>query len=365
MNLEQIEVYNDQDRILQGWGTVEVVDRQGQVVPIDEIFKLMPVFVERGAPIMDMHTNKLVGKMLNYEKKIDPRSGKEGIFLTVKIFDHLITDDMVWDKIKKGEYTGFSMGGSAGLKLENYQVGGQVAELLKEIGLFEFSVVDRPANQLSTFTGINAIAKSDTEEIKKPFAGYDNFDACVMDNKDKENPQAYCAEIMRQVEGEKGFKSENDVDKVGENTMTEQELKKEDSQPEVASPEMPKEESIMETLVKRISALEEAVAKMSCASEEKKVVEEEKPVESEAPKEESSEEEKPQEDLQKMVQEEVKKALTEVKKSVTERADVGVIEAVDDLDPLRIAKGQSKVSLIDIEMMKHQKKVQAINKILA
>jgi len=34
-----------------------------------------------------------------------------------------------------------------------------------------------------------------------PFAGYSNFDECVRKNKDKNDPEAYCATIMRQVEG--------------------------------------------------------------------------------------------------------------------------------------------------------------------
>jgi len=35
-----------------------------------------------------------------------------------------------------------------------------------------------------------------------PFAGYENFDDCVAKNKDKDNPNAYCAEIKRKVEGD-------------------------------------------------------------------------------------------------------------------------------------------------------------------
>lgn len=34
-----------------------------------------------------------------------------------------------------------------------------------------------------------------------PFAGYEDFDACIVDNQDKEDAEAYCAEIQRQVEG--------------------------------------------------------------------------------------------------------------------------------------------------------------------
>jgi hypothetical protein len=34
-----------------------------------------------------------------------------------------------------------------------------------------------------------------------PFANYEDFDACVRDNQDVDDPEAYCASIKRQVEG--------------------------------------------------------------------------------------------------------------------------------------------------------------------
>jgi len=33
-----------------------------------------------------------------------------------------------------------------------------------------------------------------------PFAGYTDFDDCVSKNRDKKDPKAYCATIMREVE---------------------------------------------------------------------------------------------------------------------------------------------------------------------
>lgn len=39
-------------------------------------------------------------------------------------------------------------------------------------------------------------------EEGKSFAGYENFDECVAQNQDKEDPEAYCAAIQAQVEGE-------------------------------------------------------------------------------------------------------------------------------------------------------------------
>lgn len=39
--------------------------------------------------------------------------------------------------------------------------------------------------------------------INKPFAEYENFADCVSQNQDKDDPDAYCAEIMHSVEGDK------------------------------------------------------------------------------------------------------------------------------------------------------------------
>lgn len=43
-----------------------------------------------------------------------------------------------------------------------------------------------------------------------PFADYEDFDACVRDNSDKDEPDAYCAELKRRVEGEESL-SENEL----------------------------------------------------------------------------------------------------------------------------------------------------------
>lgn len=42
-----------------------------------------------------------------------------------------------------------------------------------------------------------------------PFAGYKDFDDCIRKNRDKKNPDAYCATIMRKVEeGRKNSENE-------------------------------------------------------------------------------------------------------------------------------------------------------------
>lgn len=57
---------------------------------------------------------------------------------------------------------------------------------------------------------------TDNEDVKgEPFAGYDDFEQCVMDNQDKQDPEAYCGEIKD--------KAEELNDAMGEDTTQEQE----------------------------------------------------------------------------------------------------------------------------------------------
>lgn len=46
------------------------------------------------------------------------------------------------------------------------------------------------------------------EPTLKPFAGYKDFDACVRANSEKSDPKAYCATIMRKVEGKAEVKAD-------------------------------------------------------------------------------------------------------------------------------------------------------------
>ena len=49
-----------------------------------------------------------------------------------------------------------------------------------------------------------------------PFAGYNNFAACIRANRNKRNPQAYCGAIMHEVEG-KSHEYHVEIDKEMQN----------------------------------------------------------------------------------------------------------------------------------------------------
>ena len=67
--LDKAEILNDNDRIFKLWGTVEVIDKDGELLPIDEFKKVMPLIMKRGGNLIDSHSNRVIGKILNYEFK--------------------------------------------------------------------------------------------------------------------------------------------------------------------------------------------------------------------------------------------------------------------------------------------------------
>jgi len=60
------------------------------------------------------------------------------------------------------------------------------------------AVVEPPPNIATEAVKLPRILK-----LGEPFAGYKNMDDCIAKNPDKEDPAAYCATIMRKVEGDK------------------------------------------------------------------------------------------------------------------------------------------------------------------
>ena len=59
---------NSGERYFEGYLTVQVKDKQGEVTIVDELMKGLPVWIDRGAPISDTHSNRIIGKGINYSK---------------------------------------------------------------------------------------------------------------------------------------------------------------------------------------------------------------------------------------------------------------------------------------------------------
>ena len=149
-------------RHFAGWASAEVIDRQGDIVETQAFQRTMDLFMQLGSSIIDQHSNRKVGQYINYEfknKTCTDGTEKPGVYMEGIIYTGQRIHDEVWEKIKSGEYSGLSIGADP-LKSEQECDVKTCWNAIKNIDLFEISVVEIPANQEALIEEINHIAKS-------------------------------------------------------------------------------------------------------------------------------------------------------------------------------------------------------------
>ena len=248
-----LQILKSEDPTIRKFGghiSAEVVDRQDEYIAQQEILKIMDIFMKLAPNVSEVHTNRTVGRVDLY--KASEIEGHPSVYIEGHIFkaDDVALYDRVWEKVVKGEYRGLSMGGASKDRVP-VRKDGKLAIELKKLELYEIALCPTPANQLAIIDYVNDIAKAypdmniksaegrnyiqcdsvmctisksvptdldlDTDIGKiigsspenitkafdyfnKPFAGYEDFEACVRSNKDKGDPKAYCGEIKHKVE---------------------------------------------------------------------------------------------------------------------------------------------------------------------
>ena len=159
------------DRFFEGYLTVQVKDKQGEITVVDELIKVLPIWMDRGAPISDTHSNRIIGKGISYAQTV--YKNKEGedlpaIKITGKIHKNYELDNEIWKKIKSGEYKGLSFGGATkSNRTPKVMKDGSVAYELKNLEHYEVAVCKDPAVPLALITDYNPIAKAMTENIEE------------------------------------------------------------------------------------------------------------------------------------------------------------------------------------------------------
>ncbi len=164
---KSLEPINSEERFFEGILTVQMRDKQNEITVTDELMKVLPVWMDRGAPITDTHTNRVVGKGINFARlEIKDEEGAEipAIKITGKIHKNYELDDEIWDKIKSGEYKGLSFGGATKAEREPITMkDGSVAYALKDLEHYEVAVCEDPAVPLALITDFNPLAKAVTQ----------------------------------------------------------------------------------------------------------------------------------------------------------------------------------------------------------
>jgi hypothetical protein len=279
-----------------------------------------------------------------FKMKDTPVGPREGVYLTTEVFKDFGSDDQVWADIKKGEVEGFSFGGKNNREELDFSKG-LTQKVLKELEGFEFSYVPKGCNKEATIEEVNFIAKEDkpikkedgetstdsdhyhlyridesgdgktlgtlpreTEEhthliesgivvlenghshelirmlvnkVKKGFAGFKDFDACVSANQDKDDPKAFCGFLQARVEKiEKEY--ESDEKKKIENTSdsTKTEHKESDTDDKIEKESQSKDDlTLLNRDNKDETYIKKNILNKNMAEEETKKPEDEKKVE--------------------------------------------------------------------------------------
>ena len=163
-SLKSMESINSDERYFEGLLTVEMKDKQGEITIVDELYKVLPIWMDRGAPISDTHSNRIIGKGINYSKTVVKNEDGEdlaAIKITGKIFKNYELDNVIWNKIKSKEYQGLSFGGATRsnrtpMKMKD----GSMAYALSNLEHYEVAVCKDPAVPMAVITDYNPIAKA-------------------------------------------------------------------------------------------------------------------------------------------------------------------------------------------------------------
>ena len=152
------------DRFFEGYLTVQVKDKQGEITVVDELIKVLPIWMDRGAPISDTHSNRIIGKGISYAQTVykdDQGVEYPAIKVTGKIHKNYELDNEIWRKIKSGEYKGMSFGGATkSNRTPKVMKDGSVAYELTNLEHYEVAVCKDPAVPLAVITDFNPIAKA-------------------------------------------------------------------------------------------------------------------------------------------------------------------------------------------------------------
>lgn len=222
------EILDEDERLVRSWMTVEVKDKQGDVVPIDQIEPVMDIWMKRDAPIIDEHSNKPIGKAIKWTKSIHKETGKEGIILDYKIHKDYLRDHQAWEEIKSGKRTGLSIGGSAlglpEIKVDDYS--GDLGKYLKNLELYEVSSVYKPANQYGKTIAVNHLAKSNKDQVGK--IDRDELEGFIATHK---NPKDSIVHSWAESKGYEVEEVEEAIYQLAHEMAMEKTIKKEDKIP--------------------------------------------------------------------------------------------------------------------------------------
>jgi hypothetical protein len=206
-----IQKIDRERRTISGWATLDMLDKQGDIVNVDASVNAFKRF--RGN-IREQHSSLAVGKMTSFrqDKYFDKESNEvyNGIYVDVYISKGA---EDTWHKINEKILTGFSIGGKIIDSEDVYTKGADgPTRIIKDYELSELSVVDNPACPAAEIVSIQKFASNDNEITEKNYLETvywcEKSDMIII----SENADASCPDCNRPMTGI-GFVESTDVNK--------------------------------------------------------------------------------------------------------------------------------------------------------
>lgn len=156
-----IDTIKKEERIIAGIATADNIDKSGDIVEFDASLE---AFKSWQGNIREMHAPIAVGKAIKYEPiKVRGSDGQEYNAMRVEAYISKGAQD-TWEKILDGTLRAFSIGGKILEKQmdTNKSYHGRPVHRIKKYMLGELSVVDNPANPISTIDIVKFDNQADT-----------------------------------------------------------------------------------------------------------------------------------------------------------------------------------------------------------
>ncbi len=200
-------------RTVHGFATLDNLDKQDDVVPLDASIKAFEKF--RGN-IREMHQPLAVGKMVSFrpEAMYDSETGRvfNGVFVSAYISRGA---QDTWEKVLDGTLTGFSIGGR--LKKTRNIFDEEINKMVRVIDdyeMVELSLVDTPANPLANVTivqKVDGVMESMTLKGELETIYMCSEDKVVKVSKEESIECPVCRTDMHDI----GFVESSDTEKAG------------------------------------------------------------------------------------------------------------------------------------------------------
>lgn len=225
-----IKSVDKENRLIRGIASLEEEDRDNEIIALSAIDHSLSTFLSN--PVIRYRHKEPIGVAMANSTHID--WNEKAFIVTAKISDKTQLANEAWGLIQDGVLKSFSIGGRVldKMTVKEKDTGREITKITK-MELYEVSVVDIPSNRKSFFSILqksiektdytcpdcgkefedeeglkrhqaNCPAKEATEDIGKPFAGYKDFNACLLDQKkkgkSKESAEKICGKLKAEHE---------------------------------------------------------------------------------------------------------------------------------------------------------------------